>query len=298
MPTSAQSRCLPLTYQRLPGSSPTSTVPRPGGDPRRRSAATRSVSSALIAAAVALPSRIVAVTTDSLPERRRDRRRGPRLGRSSGARPTAERRRRGAPTGLRRAQPTATDHRTSTADRAGRHVRGARTTPRRPACSILRRRSPPASACALDWLERARRHQPAGACVRNGLDDLAGAFSQRPLAAAGDRARRRRAVRARPAAVAAGPLAPLPRRRWRCSSAWRSPPPCWCRSPTRSGSSASSGAGFWFAIAVAVLGLLGSLKAVLDRPGRTSRAGESVRRRGRRARGRTAPPGPGRSARR
>ena len=44
MPTSAQSRCLAATYQRLPGSSPTSTVPRPGhdarvaqrGDPRRQ----------------------------------------------------------------------------------------------------------------------------------------------------------------------------------------------------------------------------------------------------------------------
>ena len=32
MPISAQSWCLALTYQRLPGSSPTSTVPRPGDD--------------------------------------------------------------------------------------------------------------------------------------------------------------------------------------------------------------------------------------------------------------------------
>src|SRR4051794_1559422 len=62
MPTSAQSLCLPLTYARLPGSSPTSTVPSPGVTPCSASAATRCFSSSRIAAAVALPSRIVAVT--------------------------------------------------------------------------------------------------------------------------------------------------------------------------------------------------------------------------------------------
>src|SRR5215212_9749358 len=61
IPTSAQSRCLPATYDRLPGSSPTSTVPSPGVIPRSASAATRSRSSALIVAARALPSRICAV---------------------------------------------------------------------------------------------------------------------------------------------------------------------------------------------------------------------------------------------
>src|SRR5690349_18463214 len=68
MPTSAQSLCLAATYQRLPGSSPTSSVPRPGWWPAEVSAATRSVSSARIAAAVALPSRIVAGTPDSVPD--------------------------------------------------------------------------------------------------------------------------------------------------------------------------------------------------------------------------------------
>ena len=79
IPTCAQSECLALTYQRLPGSSPTSRVPSPGWWPAAVSAATRPVSSSRIAAAVALPSRIVAGTTDSLPERPHDRRRGPRL---------------------------------------------------------------------------------------------------------------------------------------------------------------------------------------------------------------------------
>src|SRR5690349_12778475 len=65
MPTSAQSLCLPLTYQVDPGSSPTSTVPRPGTTPCSRSLATRSVSSPLIAFAVAVPSRICAVTPAS-----------------------------------------------------------------------------------------------------------------------------------------------------------------------------------------------------------------------------------------
>ena len=63
MPTSAQSRCLALTYQRLPGSSPTSTVPSPGTTPRSARAATRCFSSALIAASVALPSRMIAPTS-------------------------------------------------------------------------------------------------------------------------------------------------------------------------------------------------------------------------------------------
>src|SRR4051794_8891860 len=62
IPTSAQSLCLPLTYHRDPGSSPTSTVPRPGTTPCSRSLATRSASSALIALAVRLPSRVCAVT--------------------------------------------------------------------------------------------------------------------------------------------------------------------------------------------------------------------------------------------
>src|SRR4051794_24977252 len=68
MPTWAQSLCLASTYQRLPGSSPTSSVPRPGRWPAAVSAATRPVSSARIAAAVALPSRIVAGTPDSVPD--------------------------------------------------------------------------------------------------------------------------------------------------------------------------------------------------------------------------------------
>src|SRR6476469_6407552 len=67
MPISAQSLCLALTYQWLPGSSPTSTVPRPGTTPCSRRRATRWVSSTLIALRVALPSRICAVTVDILP---------------------------------------------------------------------------------------------------------------------------------------------------------------------------------------------------------------------------------------
>ena len=43
IPISAQSLCLPPTYQCEPGSSPTSTVPSPGTTPRSRSAATRLV---------------------------------------------------------------------------------------------------------------------------------------------------------------------------------------------------------------------------------------------------------------
>src|SRR6059036_3666630 len=73
IPTSAQSLCLALTYQRLPGSSPTSSVPSPGWCPPAVRAPTRVRSSSRIAAAVTLPSRIVAGTTDSLPERRHDR---------------------------------------------------------------------------------------------------------------------------------------------------------------------------------------------------------------------------------
>src|SRR4051794_3965546 len=66
MPTSAQSRCLPSTYACDPGSSPTSTVPRPGTMPRSASALTRARRSSFTAAAVALPSRMVAVTAVSL----------------------------------------------------------------------------------------------------------------------------------------------------------------------------------------------------------------------------------------
>src|SRR5690242_2084863 len=62
IPTWAQSRCLPLTYARLPGSSPTRTVPSPGTVPRAARAATRWVSSARISAARALPSSTCAVT--------------------------------------------------------------------------------------------------------------------------------------------------------------------------------------------------------------------------------------------
>ena len=57
-PISAQSLCFAPTYQRLPGSSPTSTVPRPGVMPRSARAATRPRSSSLIVARIALPSRI------------------------------------------------------------------------------------------------------------------------------------------------------------------------------------------------------------------------------------------------
>ena len=68
MPTSAQSRCLPRTYAWLAGSSPTSTVPRPGSIPRSRSASMRALSSPRMVAAVALPSRRVAVTAPMLPD--------------------------------------------------------------------------------------------------------------------------------------------------------------------------------------------------------------------------------------
>src|SRR3954452_12423980 len=68
MPTWAQSLCLASTYQRLPGSSPTNSVPSPGRWPAAVTAATRSVSSVRIAAAVALPSRMVAGTPDSVPD--------------------------------------------------------------------------------------------------------------------------------------------------------------------------------------------------------------------------------------
>src|SRR6478735_11819937 len=71
MPSSAQSRCLAATYQRLAGSSPTRIVPRPGTTPRAASACTRPRSSDLIAARVVLPFRIVAVTRahDAIPTR-------------------------------------------------------------------------------------------------------------------------------------------------------------------------------------------------------------------------------------
>src|ERR1700751_5942286 len=62
IPTWAQSRCLPLTYARLPGSSPTRTVPRPGTGPRAARAVTCWVSSARICPARALPSSTCAVT--------------------------------------------------------------------------------------------------------------------------------------------------------------------------------------------------------------------------------------------
>src|SRR3954447_2799614 len=64
-PMAAESLCFALTYHWLAGSSPTRTVPSPGTMPRSASAATRSVSSLLIAVSVALPSRIVAVTRPS-----------------------------------------------------------------------------------------------------------------------------------------------------------------------------------------------------------------------------------------
>ena len=59
MPTSVQSLCLPATYLSEPGSSPTSTVPRPTGIPASRSLATRALRSSLMLAAVALPSRMI-----------------------------------------------------------------------------------------------------------------------------------------------------------------------------------------------------------------------------------------------
>src|SRR5690606_36570609 len=58
---SAQSRCFPATYACEPGPSPTSTVPSPGVRPTSAGALTRTRRSSLIAARVALPSRIVAV---------------------------------------------------------------------------------------------------------------------------------------------------------------------------------------------------------------------------------------------
>src|ERR1700722_4285748 len=61
MPTWGQSRGLPPPEARLPGSSPTRIVPRPGTTPRAARAATRWVSSARMSAATALPSRVRAV---------------------------------------------------------------------------------------------------------------------------------------------------------------------------------------------------------------------------------------------
>src|SRR3712207_4470829 len=84
MPTCAQSECLALTYQRLPGSSPTSSVPGPGRGPAAVSAATRSVGWVRIAAAVALPSGMVAGTPDSVPDT------GPRTATRSEAAHTAD----------------------------------------------------------------------------------------------------------------------------------------------------------------------------------------------------------------
>jgi hypothetical protein len=66
MPISAQSLCLAPTYQCEPGSSPTSTVPRPGTTPCSARAATRWASSALMVRRVAAPSRVCAVTPGSL----------------------------------------------------------------------------------------------------------------------------------------------------------------------------------------------------------------------------------------
>ena len=86
IPTSAQSRCLPATYARLPGSSPTRIVPSPGTTPCSASFATRTFNSSLIAAAVALPSRICAVTP---PESAMRRQSGDRQAITIGARPGA-----------------------------------------------------------------------------------------------------------------------------------------------------------------------------------------------------------------
>ncbi len=72
IPICAQSRCLAPTYQELAGSWPTSTVPSPGTIPRDANALTRCASSALIAANVALPSRMRALTHRSCHGRRRD----------------------------------------------------------------------------------------------------------------------------------------------------------------------------------------------------------------------------------
>ena len=135
--------------------------------------------------------------------------------------------------------------------------------------------------------------------VRNGFDDLGGAFSSglwQPLVivlgggvlfllglaavVAGALAplRRRSSALLVSLAVTAAVLVPLIDAKWQLGF---------------------FGPGFWCAIAVAVLGLLGSLKAVLRDPGpQRATADGPVRRRGRRARGRTAPRAPGRSARR
>ena len=76
MPISAQSLCLALTYQWLPGSSPTSTVPKPGTTPRSARRETRSASSSLMDLRVAEPSRMRAVTGVILPPPRNGRRAG------------------------------------------------------------------------------------------------------------------------------------------------------------------------------------------------------------------------------
>src|SRR3954452_19625448 len=70
MPTSAHVRCLLRTYTCELGSSPTSTVASPGVMPCCVSALTRSRSSSLTAAAIALPSRIVAAMLSPLTDGR------------------------------------------------------------------------------------------------------------------------------------------------------------------------------------------------------------------------------------
>src|SRR3954469_23904284 len=67
MPISAQARCLLRTYTCELASSPMRIVARPGVTPCWVRAATRSFSSSLIAAAVALPSMIVAAMSPHLP---------------------------------------------------------------------------------------------------------------------------------------------------------------------------------------------------------------------------------------
>src|SRR5829696_8570453 len=66
MPTSAQSRCLPATYDRDAGSSPTRSVPSPGTTPCAFRSWMRVASSDLTADAVATPSRVIAVMSPAL----------------------------------------------------------------------------------------------------------------------------------------------------------------------------------------------------------------------------------------
>ena len=165
--------------------------------------------------------------------------------------------------------------------------------PRRPAADP-RRASPPASACCCPG---SRRGDDSGWClVRAGFDDLGDARRHRAVAAAGVVLGGGVLFLLGLLMWLPGPHPPLPRRRSAllvslAVAAGRAGAARQTRLEAR-----RFRRGFWFAIAVAVLGLLGSLKAMLTRP--AGRRGALVGDQRPRGRGRTGPPGPGRSARR